>query len=181
MRRTRVVTSVSNASPRRPLRSRQFGQAIVTARNDDHDEERIEAGRQAAAKPTDAAIRRVLIEGQRDLLAFLHRRLGSREEAEEVLQRFAVRALERASDLRNVHSVRGWLSRILATTIADHQRRAIRQRRREVLMEQQDLELTSHAITPDSEIDGVICDCLYRPEVTERGSGTHRGTEQERI
>jgi Sigma-70 region 2 len=92
------------------------------------------AGRQAAAKPTDVAVRRALIEGHRDLLAFLHRRLGSREEAEEVLQRFAVRAIERASDLRNVHSVRGWLSRILATTIADYQRRAIRLRRREVLI-----------------------------------------------
>ena len=144
------------------FKSRQFGQAIVTAQNDDHDEEKIEAGRQTAAKPTDAAVRRVLIEGHRDLLAFLHRRLGSREEAEEVLQRFAVRALERASDLRSVHSVRGWLSRILATTIADHQRRAIRHRRREVLMEQQDLELASQAITPDPEIDGVICDCLYK-------------------
>jgi RNA polymerase sigma factor (sigma-70 family) len=134
----------------------------VTERNDDHDDEKTDAGRQAASKPMDAAVRRALIEGHRDILAFLQRRLGSREEAEDVLQRFAVRAVERASDLRNVHSVRGWLSRILATAIADHQRRAIRHRRREVLMEQQDLELASQAITPDPEVDQVVCDCLYK-------------------
>jgi DNA-directed RNA polymerase specialized sigma24 family protein len=112
----------------------------VTARNDDHGEEKIEAGRPGAAKPADAAVRRALIEGRRDILAFLHRRLGHREEAEEVLQRFAVRALERSWDLHDIHSVRGWLARILATTIADHQRRAIRRRRREIAMDQDDLE-----------------------------------------
>jgi RNA polymerase sigma-70 factor (ECF subfamily) len=95
-------------------------------------------------------------------LAFLHRRLGNREEAQEVLQRFAARALERASDLRDVQTVRGWLGRILATTIADHQRRAIRHRHREVAMDQQDLELASEAITPDAEVDRVVCDCLYK-------------------
>ena len=79
-----------------------------------------------------------------------------------MLQRFAVRALERASDLRDVHTVRGWLGRILATTIADHQRRAIRHRRREVTMEQQDLELACAAIAPDAEVDQVVCDCLYK-------------------
>jgi hypothetical protein len=29
-------------------------------------------------------------------------------------------------------------------------------------MEQQDLELASQAITPDPEIDQVVCDCLYK-------------------
>src|ERR1019366_5897524 len=119
------------------FKSTQFGQAIVTARNDDHDEEKIEG----ADKPR-PSLRKLLCGGRSS--------------------RFAVRAIERPSDLRNVHSVRGWLSRILATTIADYQRRAIRLRRREVLMEQQDLELASQAITPDPEIDQVVCDCLYK-------------------
>jgi RNA polymerase sigma factor (sigma-70 family) len=110
----------------------------------------------------DTAVRRALIEGHRDILGFLQRRLGRREEAEEVLQRFAVRALERTSDLRDAHTVRGWLGRVLATTIADHQRRAIRQRRREVLMEQQDLERASEVIAPDQDIDQSVCACLYK-------------------
>lgn len=114
----------------------------------------------AASKPADAAVRSALIESHRDLLAFLHRRLGSREEAEEVLQRFSLRALERASDLRDVRTVRGWLGRILASTIVDHQRRAIRKRRREIAMEQADIE--SLAVEPDLEVDGAVCNCLYK-------------------
>ncbi len=46
-----------------------------------------------AIKPTDAAVRRALVESRQDLLNFLRRRLGNREEADEVLQRFSLRAL----------------------------------------------------------------------------------------
>lgn len=56
--------------------------------------------------------------------------------AEDVLQRFSIRAPERASDLQDVRTVRGWLGRILASMIADYQRRAIRRRQREIAMEQ---------------------------------------------
>jgi hypothetical protein len=52
----------------------------------------------AAAKATDPAVRRALVESRQDLLAFLRRRLRSREEADEVLQRFSLRALEHASE-----------------------------------------------------------------------------------
>ena len=116
----------------------------------------------AALKASDAAVRRALVEAHRELLSVLQRRLRSPEEAEEVLQRFAVRALERAAELRDVHTVRGWLGRILATTIVDLQRDAIRRRRREVSMEPEALERASGAIAPDPEIDGIICDCLYK-------------------
>jgi RNA polymerase sigma-70 factor (ECF subfamily) len=94
----------------------------------------------AAAKAADAAVRRGLVESRQELLGFLRRRLDSREEAEEVLQRFSLRALERAADLRDVRTVRGWLGQVLASTIVDHQRRTIRRRRREVDMEQADIE-----------------------------------------
>ena len=95
-----------------------------------------------------------------DLLAFLRRRSNSREEAEELLQRFSLRALEHASDLRDVRTVRGWLGRVLASTIADYQRLSSRRRRREVAMEQTDAE--SLAVAPDSEVDEAICSCLYK-------------------
>ena len=114
----------------------------------------------AAVKATDAAVRRALVESRQELLAFLRRRLGSTEEAQEVLQRFSLRALERASDLRDVRTVRGWLGRILASTIVDHQRRAIRRRKREVALEQTDIE--SLAVQPDVELDGAVCNCLYK-------------------
>ena len=114
----------------------------------------------AATKVTDAAVRRALVESRQDMLGFLRRRLGSREEAEEVLQRFSVRTLERAAELRDTHTVRGWLGRILASTIVDHQRQATRIRRREVPMEQTNIE--SLAVAPDVELDGVVCNCLYK-------------------
>lgn len=129
----------------------------MITRNEDHERDGSQAARAA-----DTAVRQALVEGHRDLLAFLHRRLGSREEAQEALQRFAVRALERASDIRDVQTLRGWLSRVLATTIADHQRRAIRRRRREVTLEQECLQIVSEAITPDPEVDKVVCDCLHK-------------------
>jgi RNA polymerase sigma-70 factor (ECF subfamily) len=114
----------------------------------------------AATKPTDAAVRQALIESRQDLLNFLRRRLGNREEADEVLQRFSLRALERASELRDTRTVRGWLGRILASTIVDYQRRAIKARRREVAMEYADSE--SLSVEPDVEVDGVVCNCLYK-------------------
>jgi RNA polymerase sigma factor (sigma-70 family) len=123
-------------------------------REDGHDDGSV------AAKATDAAVRRALVESRRELLAFLRRRLDSREEAEEVLQRFSLRALERASDLRDVRTVRGWLGRVLASTIVDYQRRAMRGRRREVAMEQTDIE--NLAVEPDGELDGAVCNCLYK-------------------
>ena len=126
----------------------------------DDEERREEVPGSSAGKPTDAAVRRVLVESRQDLMGFLRRRLGSSEEAEDVLQRFSLRALERSSDLRDVRTVRAWLGRILASTIVDHQRRALRKRRRELAMEQTNIE--SLAVEPDIELDGAICGCLYK-------------------
>lgn len=127
------------------------------------EESRAESGEKLGAlKAADAAVRRALVEARRDILAFLRRRLGNPQEAEEVLQRFSVAALERASQLRDVRTVRGWLGRILATTIVDHQRRAIRARRREVAMAPEALERAGEAVAPDTAVDGIVCDCLYK-------------------
>ena len=113
-----------------------------------------------AARAADAAVRRALVEGHRQILGFLRRRLGSGEEAEEVLQMFMLRAVERSADLRDVRSVRGWLSRILATTIVDYQRRASKRRKREEIVDPFDLEELS--IEPDDELEEAICNCLYK-------------------
>lgn len=75
---------------------------------------------EAGLRSIDAAVCHTLAESHHTLLRFLTRRLGSREEAEEVLSTFYVRSLSRASDIRNLQSLRGWLRRVLETTIADH-------------------------------------------------------------
>jgi len=132
----------------------------MTSGPEDDGERRGDEQDGSAAKATDAAVRRALVESRQDLLAFLRRRLDSREEAEDALQRFSLRALERAADLRDVRTLRGWLGRILASTIADQQRRTIRKRRREVAMELTDTE--NLAVASDVELDGAVCNCLYK-------------------
>lgn len=115
---------------------------------------------QRAAKAADAAVRRELVESHRDFLSFLMRRLPDRDAAEEVLQAFMARALERAPDLKEIVSVRGWLGRVLATTIVDHHRRAARRARRETVTDPGDLD--EMPIEPDAEIERQVCFCLYR-------------------
>ena len=117
-----------------------------------------EAG--VAAETGEPAVRRALVESQRQLLGFLQRRLGSAEEAEDVLQAFMLRAIERSAQLRDVRMVRGWLSRVLATTIADHLRRAVKRRQQEIVMSPDDLEKFS--VEPDAELDEAVCNCLYK-------------------
>ena len=119
--------------------------------------------KQARASDTDAAVRRALVESHRDLAKFLRRRLRNRDEAEEVLQRFILKALERSHDLRDIRTVRGWLGRVLATTIIDYQRAAATRRRREQGTDPVALaNMAEGLIEPDEEIDEAICQCLYK-------------------
>lgn len=113
---------------------------------------------EGAAKSEEAAVQRALVEAQQQIRQFLQRRLHDRDEADEVLQRFSLRALERAPQLRDVRRVRGWLGRILATTIVDHQREVGRRRRREIVVDQAEIE--NYPV--DVELDAAICGCLYR-------------------
>lgn len=128
--------------------------------NDPEDRVTANSDYDVAAKAADAAVRRALVESRRQILGFLRRRMGNAEEAEEVLQAFMLRAVERSAQLRDVRTVRGWLSRILATTIVDHQRRSAKRRQREAVMNPADLEILS--IEPDEELDQAVCNCLYK-------------------
>ncbi|HBT68045.1 MAG TPA: RNA polymerase subunit sigma-70 [Agrobacterium sp.] len=125
------------------------GKRMDTQRSDKSDD---------AAKPLDAAVQRALVEAREEMLVFLQRRLRNRDDAEEVLQRLSLRALERASQLRDIRTVRGWLGRILATTLVDHQRNLSRRRRRETPVD--DAEIESEPV--DAELDAAVCNCLYR-------------------
>ncbi|MGC4411086.1 RNA polymerase subunit sigma-70 (plasmid) [Rhizobium rosettiformans] len=128
-------------------------------RNEDHESlERIWEG--DGAKPHDAAVQRAVVEVRQEIMRFLENRLRDRDEAEEVLQRFTLRALERSFQLRDVRTMRGWLGRILATTIIDHQRDRIRRRKRETAVDPDSLE--NHSTESDQELDATICNCLYR-------------------
>ena len=115
---------------------------------------------EVAAKAADAAVRHALVEGRQQILNFLRRRLGDPEAAEDVLQTFMLRAIDRSEQLRDVRAVRGWLSQILASSIADYGRKVSRQRQREVVIAPSDLEGVRHDF--DEELDEAICNCLYK-------------------
>ncbi len=119
-----------------------------------------ERGGSSAARPGSAAVRRALVEGRRDLMSYLIRRLGNAEDAQEVLHRFVLRALQRSNDLRDVCTVRGWLSRVLTSTVADWQRMRVMSRRREVAMDESDAAALANA--PEPEADQAVCNCLYK-------------------
>lgn len=129
--------------------------------DDDLDAE--EAGSAREGAPSDVAVRRALVQSHGDLVNFLRRRLSDPDEAEEVLQRFMLKAIERSADLRELDSVRGWLGRVLATTIIDHQRTVIRRRMREQATDPDELsKMSDLAVTPDAETDQAVCNCLYK-------------------
>jgi RNA polymerase sigma factor (sigma-70 family) len=109
------------------------------------------------APEVDEAVRRALVEGRGHLLRLLRGRLGSPDEAEEVFQRFVVRALQAAGGIRDAGNVRAWLDRVLASTLADYWRATARQRRLASALE------ASGGLgeTIDAEIDGAVCQCLH--------------------
>lgn len=120
-----------------------------------------EAAAGQSVKPAaDAAVRQTLVENRRQILAYLRRRLGSADEAEDVFQTFVLRALSRSGDLRDVRTVRGWLSQVLATTIADPQRQAARLRKRETALSPEQFDGLS--TVPDPELEEAVCNCLYK-------------------
>lgn len=66
---------------------------------------------------------RVLVAEHARFLAFVERRVGSREVAEDILQEAFVRGIERASALRNSESAVAWFYTVLRNAIVDHYRR----------------------------------------------------------
>lgn len=106
---------------------------------------------------TDPAVRATLEENHRDFLRFLTRRLRNRDEAEEVLQDFYLRALDKAHGLRNAETAVAWLYRVLRTTLMDHFRKRTRETnaRKGFALEDQSV------VDPDVELQAEVCRCVY--------------------
>jgi len=79
--------------------------------------------------PPSPAVVAALVDNHRRFLAFLERRVGSREAAEDILQDAFVRGLERAGQLQNAPSATAWFYRMLRNAIVDHWRRKSAERR----------------------------------------------------
>ncbi len=73
--------------------------------------------------PATPDILEVLVENHRRFPAFLDRRVGSRAEAEDILQDAFVRSLDRADTVRDPEAVIPWFYRLLRNAVIDHHRR----------------------------------------------------------
>jgi RNA polymerase sigma factor (sigma-70 family) len=123
---------------------------------------------QPTEQAPDPAVIAALVENHRRFLGFLQKRVGSRTDAEEILQEAFVRGLARAGEIHDEERAVAWFYRLLRNAVVDHWRaRAARDRGHEALAR----EAASEAADP--EVEGEICRCFeallptLKPEYAE--------------
>jgi RNA polymerase sigma factor (sigma-70 family) len=105
---------------------------------------------------TGPALTRVLLDNHSRFLAFLERRVRSRDEAEDILQEAFVRSLERAPPMEDSTSAITWFYRVLRNALTDYyRRRDSRGRAIDRLAAE-----TESATEPDKELEAVVCACV---------------------
>ena len=96
-----------------------------------------------------------LVEGHREFLAFVERRVESRAAAEDILQEAFVRGLERGEGVQD-EKVVAWFYRVLRNAVIDHYRRRSTSAR---AMEAWGREFTD-VQEPDAALREEICGCV---------------------
>ena len=97
-----------------------------------------------------------LVGNHRDFLSFLERRLGSRSEAEDLLQEAFVKSVEHAHTLRQGESSVAWCYRTLRNAVIDrHRRTGAASRALEAFA--RELE---RAVEAGAEVQGAVCSCV---------------------
>jgi RNA polymerase sigma-70 factor (ECF subfamily) len=110
---------------------------------------------QPSEEPLPSHVVAELVENHRELLRFVERRVGSRAEAEDILQAAFVRGVERAGAVRDDESTTAWFYRVLRNAIVDHyRRRAAAGRAHDAFA--QELDVT----TPPAEVNDAVCACV---------------------
>jgi RNA polymerase sigma-70 factor (ECF subfamily) len=120
-----------------------------------------EDGRSAGVEPAERdpampEVLQVLLDNHARFLAFLERRVGSRDDAEDILQEAFVRSLDHASSLRSSTAATAWFYRVLRNAITDYYRRQDSQGR---ALDRLVAE-TADSDAPDSELEKVVCQCV---------------------
>lgn len=96
-----------------------------------------------------------LVSNHRQFLAFLEKRVESREAAEDILQEAFVRGLG-SSSLPEAESATAWFYRALRNAVVDHYRRKGSESR----ALEQVAALTDDAVPPDAEMMDTVCSCI---------------------
>jgi RNA polymerase sigma-70 factor (ECF subfamily) len=113
----------------------------------------LRSAQHAAPRATAPEVVRALVENHARFLAFLQRRVGSREDAEDILQSAFVRGLERGAALRDEESATAWFYRLLRNALVDHYRRRAAEKRALSKM-------PPAPETTDEELLEVVCGCV---------------------
>ncbi len=98
-----------------------------------------------------------LLDGRREFLGYLRRRLGSLDEAEDALQDFSLKVIRAARSVDDDDKINAWLGQILRNTLIDHYRRRAVRHRTETAYAQ---ELRIDQSVPGSEPSS--CPCLQK-------------------
>lgn len=109
------------------------------------------------SNPTSYDVVDALVANHRQFLAYLEKRVESREVAEDILQEAFVRGIESPS-LRSADSAVAWFQRALHNALVDHYRRRGVESR---ALEQVAAESTE-AVPPESELHDEVCACVNR-------------------
>ncbi|HKR66397.1 MAG TPA: sigma-70 family RNA polymerase sigma factor [Thermoanaerobaculia bacterium] len=96
-----------------------------------------------------------LVSNHRQFLAFLEKRVESREVAEDILQEAFVRGLDSQS-LRGADSATAWFYRALRNAIVDHYRKKGSEAK---ALEQVAAEI-DESVPPDVELMDTVCSCV---------------------
>lgn len=107
------------------------------------------------SKSTDAPVE-VLARNHRRFRSFLEQRVGSVEDAEDILQSAYLRATEKGDTIRRRESSVAWFYRLLRNALADHYRHHDAQRRA-TQSAAASLEL---AEDPDRSVEEAVCRCV---------------------
>jgi RNA polymerase sigma-70 factor (ECF subfamily) len=107
------------------------------------------------ALPETGEVARTLVDNHRAFLAFVERRVGRRDVAEDILQEAFVRGTAHAAELRDPGALVPWFYRMLRNAIVDHQRRTATADKALVVLARE-LEVEA----PGSEAHAAVCGCV---------------------
>jgi RNA polymerase sigma-70 factor (ECF subfamily) len=115
------------------------------------------ASETAERDPSSPDMLRLLVDNHARFLGFLERRVGSRDEAEDILQEAFVRSIGRTDTLQSPESATAWFYRVLRNAIIDrHRREGTRSR----VFLRLAAEVEHEAALPDEELEAAVCACI---------------------
>jgi RNA polymerase sigma factor (sigma-70 family) len=115
------------------------------------------ASEPAERDPSSPDILRLLVDNHARFLGFLERRVGSRDEAEDILQDAFVRSIGRTDALQTPESATAWFYRVLRNALIDHHRR---EGTRSKAFLQLAAEAEGETVAADHELEAVACACI---------------------